>query len=451
MQFSDQIVSLQFRCRRVKVTGRNVRSKINRMVDENLKEKAYTFHCLVQRGRWWSPELWLVASKSRGVPFAELLLAKYKTRPLLGFAKSSSTDGDRLHIMLCTVNDKGSETIEEFDYKLDEVDSNERKLIEAFANEVLSKNGKVVGVPDGFDEGWRFVRNSDGQFELTTEKAEAERKVEWLRSVANSQKLTTEKGRITKVPTTPATKAGLAFGGAVMFALLFTRSEQQAVEKVVKEEEAARSALVKEFEDGYAPRAAMYQLYRTMVKKVGERRDTGLRDSVAGWKPQKIDVTPSRIMVNMTSDRNASVGNLRSTVERLGAGMISIGENEVVVVREFDPACHVPVLGRAALIPIEGTIQYTLAGLKRFFPGASLKFGNEVKTKNYATRAVTVTIKDMSEESLDLLGVLLNDQPIAFQKASLRVDGALGLLSGSVELKVIGCAMEQINEAGLCK
>lgn len=57
----------------------------------------------------------------------------------------------------------------------------------------------------------------------------------------------------------------------------------------------------------------------------------------------------------------------------------------------------------------------------------------------------------MSEESLDLLGVLLNDLPIGFKQGNFKIDGNFGLLSGKVQLQVIGCSLDNVTSTGLCK
>ena len=442
-----------FDCQRTLIRGRQVRSKINQKVDSNTKDKVYTFHTLVQRGKWWSPDLWLVASRTKGIPFAEAVLAKFKTRPILAAAKSTSREGTKLHLVVCNQSKIGKEVIEEYDFPLNNTE-HEKVIIASFAKDIVEKKGKVVLLSENFDKNLVLGKSSDGSVvfgDASVVDVEVKFPLEWFeRSYANPR-LSTEKGRIKKIPSSPLAK-GITFGAFSLFVLMvMTRTEQQAEETAIKETEKHRAQFVNEFYDGYSPRVAMYQLYRTMVKNASERRESGLRNSVAGWKPTKIQLTSKSIMVNMKTDSNSPASNARNTAHKLGAGIVSLAQNEVLIVKEFNPDCSVPILKRPVLVPIEGTVNFVIGGLEKFLPNATVTFGKEKKKGEYAVRDIDIDVKNMSEESLDLLGVLLNDLPIGFKQGNFKIDGNFGLLSGKVQLQVIGCSLDNVTSTGLCK
>lgn len=442
-----------FDCERTLIRGRQVRSKINQKVDSNTKDQVHSFHTVVQRGKWWSPELWLVASRSKGIPFAEAVLGKFKTRPIFAAAKSASREGMKLHLVVCKIGDDGKEVIDEFETPINDAE-HERIIIASFAKETLQNKGKIVLSSESFEKNLVLGKNSNGTFvfgaESTTE-IENPYPIEWFERASANPKFCTEKGKIKKIPSSPLAKGLTAVIIGFFVLAVMTRTEQQAEDTAIKQSELQRTQFVNEFSKGYSPRVAMYQLYRTMVKKPSERRETGLRSSVAGWKPTNIQLTSKSIMVNMKSESNSPASHARNAAHKLGAGIVSLSQNEVLVVKEFDPDCFVPMLKQPALIPIEGTVNFIMGGLEKFLPSAVVTFGKETKKGDYAVRDIDVDVTSMSEESLDLLGVLLNDLPVGFKQGDFKVDGNFGLLSGKVQLQVIGCSLENVTPVGLCK
>ncbi|HAV1520111.1 TPA: hypothetical protein JG825_003430 [Vibrio parahaemolyticus] len=441
-----------FGCERTLIKGRQVRSKINQTVDANVKNKNIIFHTLIQRGKWWAPDLWLVGSRAKGIPFAEAVLAKFGTRPLLAAAKSGSREGNKLHIVTCRVGKGGKEEIEEYELPL-KSDDHALSVIESFSREIVSNKGKVVLLAESFDSNL-VLSEKDGSLKLSSSQPKENDicySIEWFDRHSANQRLATEKGKIAKIPTSPMAKALTGCVIGFIGLMVLTRSEQQAEETAIKKSEQSRTQFANEFYKGYSPRVAMYQLYSTMVKKVSDRRETGLRSGVAGWKPTKIQLTPKAIMVNMKTSSNSPANHAREAAHRIGAGIVSVAQNEILIVKEFDPNCSIPVLKQPTLIPIEGTINFVMGGLEKFIPNAKVTFGKEKKKGEYAVRDIDIDVKNMSEEGVDLLGVLLNDLPIGFKQGNFKVDGNFGLLSGKIQLQVIGCSLDNVTSAGLCK
>jgi hypothetical protein len=430
-----------------------------RILESNAHDGVFGYHSVVRRGKWWSPDLWLVATRSKGVPFAEYVLSAYRTRPILGFAKTVGVEGSKIHFVSCRLDEKGNEEVSEYEYPVASTE-NEVELINGMAQSILRDKGKVVGLNEGFDtrlEFWEELDTNESKQVQLAREGEAidgwrrKARIEWFDRTSLPEGLVTEKGRVIKVPTSPLVKAiGVGMCGAFIL-LLMTRSEQQAVEMEAKRSEVATQNFAREFSNGYSPRVAMYQLYRTMVKKEGERVERGLRSGAPGWSPSTIQMDSKSITVSMKSSRNAPTSTIRKVVHGLGGGIVVTGQNEVMIVKEWEPDCFVPVLNRPTLIPIEGTVNYVIRALDLYLPNMKLEFGKDTEKDFYAVRDVAIEVKNASEEGLDLLGTVLNNLPIAFSNANFKVEGKFGLLSGQVNVKVIGCSLNKVTSTGMCQ
>lgn len=436
-----------FDCKRTKIEDKDERKMALRFIRQIQEDNdAYRYSNIHRRGSWLSPALHVVCSRNEGIPFVEAVLEKVNTRPFLAIGKEIDRNGTKYWLALVekvSGNDKISElSVEESE--------NAWEIIAAFSNRVLDGGGKVYDVNDSLPEscalmqgGFYVVSSDDG---ATPENSAPIYPLVIDRS--KSKILCLDKSR-QEIPSTPLQSVVVLAFVCVFILVGYSMFTQKEEEKIVEKKNVQYQEFEDAFYNGYSPKAGLYEVYKLMVGKADSSVKFGLRDSVPGWNVTSIEVTPKNIVAKADKIEGGMFQTIQQAAAQMNAATLTLSHSQIAVVKETKPRCKVPVAATPELMPIEGISNYVVTAFQYYLPQATVKFGQERKKTNFSVRDVTVTLDEVSVETVDLVGTYLNMLPIDLRGASFTVEG--GLLNGTINLQFIGCSLGDVGPDGLCK
>lgn len=459
-------LSVQFKCHRTLISGRNERTLVQQAIrSHEEKQNSPKAHALYRSGPLHRNQLWVVSSRSSGVPFAEAVLEKVTERPLLAVSSEIQKNGEQLWLVRVDRERDGTDKIEEISFPMDStliyrepLASFIRKVIKdegraVFINEALNfdgKNGFSHIAIDGEFETPFFISNDD-DLQKAKEAAGILYEVDRVSIDFNKSKIVTQETKRLPIP-----KSKLQIITLVAICLVFVWGfqsllNQKEIEQKIQATETKKQELIDRFSNGLAPKYALYQIYKMLIGDADSRNKYGLLESVSGWSVKSVELKPESIIVRMKGDRSSSVDEVRNSAAILRAGSLAISQDEVAIVKEFDSDCRMPILSQPVKMPIEGVSNYLLNAFRMYSPDTQIEFGSEEKKEGYSVRSMTLSVNQISPESIDSIGTLLNFLPIDFKSANLSSSGENNLLDGQISLEIIGCTISEIDENGLCK
>lgn len=458
---------VQYKCSRTKISGHNERTLVQQAIrGHEESNSAPKFHAVYRKGPFYKNHLWVVSSKKEGVPFAEAVIDSVSERPLLAVSREIQKNGEFLWLVRIDKAQDGSDVIEEISVQLDP-NNVYREALGSFIQKALKQDGRVVFVNDVFsgegdngishvafggelEQPW-FINEDTELLEKAKEKAGRCWEVERVQINFDKAKITTQETKRLPIPKSKMqvmTLLAVIIGFVWAFMAVLSQKE---IEHQIQVTEIKKQEWVERFSSGVAPKYALYQIYRMLVGEADSRFKFGLLDSVSGWEVKSVELKPENIIIRMKGENTSSIDIVRKAASQLEAGSLAISQFEVAIVKEFDSACRMPILSEPVKMPIEGISNYLINAFRMYAPDTKIEFGSEEKKDGYSIRSMTLSVNQVSPETLDIMGSLLNFLPIDFKTASFSTSGERNLLDGQMSLEILGCTISEIDENGLCK
>lgn len=448
-------LDLLYDCHRVTIDGRDERKRLNQSIRLVEQEKGFRYHATYRKKGVLNSPLYLVSSKAEGTPFAEVLMYMDSRRPLVGVAESVESKAIVYHVVLIE-QVKGADKVRE--WRLEKQPT--PVLRTALANLLGQQHeaGSVIYIESSALQDIDCLIRGDSNelcfscVDDIKEEIPQNNIIPLLRANIERDKrqLKTRTAKHIPIPKTLRTKILNTTLATIVLAFLISLVMRTEEEKIVQKKASNHQEFINEFEKGYAPKAALYEIYRSVVGEADTRNKIGLRGGATGWTIKKVELSDRNILITMSGGANARLKDIQRLAKSLNSATLSIKQSEVVVVRELPERCRTPVLNEPLRMPIEGVINYLITNFK-IVPSLKLELGRESSKANYALRDITIKLNKVSAETIDLVGTVLNFLPINFKGASFTSSGQNDLLDGSISLQVIGCALKDIDEKGLCK
>lgn len=456
---SNNNLPLLYSCTRTIIEGRDERKKLFKSAREVESEKGCKYHAVYRKKKRLSSPLYVVSSKSEGVPFAEYLMELETKRPLIGVSKEVSSQGVKYHIVQVDI-ENDHDVVREITVPGDSAASH--MAIANMIGSVHLANGVFYIADESISDEYSLIldEGTDAHYFKKTCDVKGENNNSALQVIplnfisidTNSCSIKTRIVKHIPIPKTLSQKVFLASSFLLLITVIASTVLKKEEEKQVQLKASKHQEFVDEFAKGYAPKAALYEIYRALVGEadLAPKNQLGLRDGAYGWEVASLELKPERIIVRMKGEANATLPSIRKLAAQKRSASVVVSQSEVAVVREIPASCRTPVLSEALKIPIEGVINYLISSFK-LLPQASLDFGKERKMSTYTTRSMVIRLSQVSPETIDLVGTILNFLPIKFVGATFNTTGDLRLMDGTMNFQIIGCGLADIGADGLCR